>query len=93
VSDTAGDVDECEVRQLAVGAIEARRELRGELEYEAGADPDTSEIEPVGAEPRAEPPAAEPPPAEPPPVQQQLDGVTESADWGWGDAEDYSAPV
>lgn len=26
------------------------------------------------------------------PVQHQLDGVTESADWGW-DPEDYSAPV
>jgi hypothetical protein len=82
----------------AVAGEEAQPPQDVELEYEAGADPDTSEIEPVGAEPRAEPPPAEPPPAEPPPaepppVQQQLDGVTESADWGWGDAEDYSAPV
>ena len=38
-----------------------------------------------------EPSAAEPPPAVP--VQQQIDGVTESADWGWGEPEDYSAPV
>ena len=77
----------------AVAAEDAQPPQDVELEYEAGADPDTSEIEPVVAEPRAEPPPAEPPPAEPPPVQQQLDGVTESADWGWGDAEDYSAPV
>ena len=27
------------------------------------------------------------------PVQHELDGVTESADWGWDDPEDYSAPV
>ena len=27
-----------------------------------------------------------------PAVQHQLDGVTESADWGWDDPEDFSAP-
>jgi hypothetical protein len=27
------------------------------------------------------------------PVQHELDGVTESADWGWDDPEDFSAPV
>src|SRR5438105_4682851 len=32
-----GDVDEGEIAQLAVGAVEARRELRGELEHEPGA--------------------------------------------------------
>ena len=25
--------------------------------------------------------------------QHQLDGVTESADWGWDDPGDFSAPV
>jgi hypothetical protein len=32
-------------------------------------------------------------PTRPAPVQQRIEGVTESADWGWGDPEDYSAPV
>ena len=27
------------------------------------------------------------------PVQHKLEGVTQSADWGWDDPEDYSAPV
>ena len=27
------------------------------------------------------------------PVQHELDGVTQSADWGWDDPEDFSAPV
>jgi hypothetical protein len=48
---------------------------------------DTSELEPVAEEPaQAAPPRAEP-------LQTELEGVTESADWGWGDPEDYSAPV
>jgi hypothetical protein len=85
--------DEWAAPGSAVAGEEAEPSQDVELEYEAGADADTSEIEPVGAEPRAEPPPAEPPPADPAPVQQQLDGVTQSADWGWGDAEDYSAPV
>jgi hypothetical protein len=69
------------------GEIKAR-DLRKEPEPEA----DTSEIQPVAAE---EPPVAEEPPAaeESAPVQQQLDGVTESADWGWGEPDEYSAPV
>jgi hypothetical protein len=65
-------------------------------------DQETSELEAVVEEhePLAEeleraveerePVAEEPPPA---PVQAELEGVTASADWGWGDAEDYSAPV
>jgi hypothetical protein len=55
-----------------------------ELEYDT--EPDTAEIEPVAIAP--EPMAM---PQEP--VQHQLDGVTESADWGWDDPEDFSAPV
>jgi hypothetical protein len=40
---------------------------------------DTAEMEAVTAEPVG--------------VQRELDGVTQSADWGFDDAEDYSAPV
>jgi hypothetical protein len=46
---------------------------------------------------REEPPEPEPEPAAAPapaqPQQHRLDGVTESADWGWDEPEDYSAPV
>jgi hypothetical protein len=52
-----------------------------ELEWEA--EPDTAEIEAV----------QEPVPVAHEPVQHQLEGVTQSADWGWDDPEDYSAPV
>jgi hypothetical protein len=45
----------------------------------AAADQDTAELEAVPVSAVA--------------VQPQLDGVTESADWGFGEAEDYSAPV
>jgi hypothetical protein len=53
-------------------------------DYEAELDhgdkePDTAEMEPVAV-------AHEP-------VQHELDGVTQSADWGWDDPEDFSAPV
>jgi hypothetical protein len=51
-----------------------------EAEYDT--EPDTAEMEPV---------AVTHEPAQP--VQHQLDGVTESADWGWDDPEDFSAPV
>ena len=54
-----------------------------ELEYDYE-EPDTAEMEPVAV-------AAEPVDDEP--VQHQLDGVTQSADWGWHDPEDFSAPV
>jgi hypothetical protein len=50
-----------------------------DYEAELDAEPDTAEMEPVAV-------AAEP-------VQHELDGVTESADWGWDDPEDFSAPV
>jgi hypothetical protein len=50
-----------------------------ELEAEYDAEPDTAEMEPVAVVEE--------------PVQHQLDGVTESADWGWDDPEDFSAPV
>jgi len=36
VSYAAGDVDEGEIAQLAVGAVEARGQLRGEFEHQPG---------------------------------------------------------
>ena len=48
-----------------------------ELEWEA--EPDTAEMEPVVVAHQ--------------PVQHELEGVTQSADWGWDDPEDFSAPV
>jgi len=57
-------------------------------------DADTSEMEPVAAPqpaPRAPSPVQQP--ARPAPVQQRIEGVTQSADWGWGEPEDYSAPI
>ena len=43
--------------------------------------------------PGRKPIASEPMAAGQEPMQHQLDGVTESADWGWDDPEDFSAPV
>jgi hypothetical protein len=43
------------------------------------AEPDTAEMEAVAVAHQ--------------PVQHELDGVTQSADWGWEDPEDFSAPV
>ena len=50
---------------------------------------DTAEMEPVAVaqEPIQDEPAYDEP------VQHELDGVTQSADWGWDEPEDYSAPV
>jgi len=61
--------------------FEPELEWDAEPDYEAEFDtePDTAEMEPVAV-------AHEP-------VQHELDGVTQSADWGWDDPEDYSAPV
>jgi hypothetical protein len=50
-----------------------------EPELEWDDEPDTAEIEPVAVTSE--------------PLQHELDGVTESADWGWDDPEDFSAPV
>jgi hypothetical protein len=50
---------------------------------------DTAEMEPVAVahEPVQDEPAYDEP------VQYELDGVTQSSDWGWDEPEDYSAPV
>jgi hypothetical protein len=50
-----------------------------DYEAELDSEPDTAELEPVTVAPE--------------PVQHELDGVTQSADWGWDDPEDFSAPV
>ncbi|HVG76474.1 MAG TPA: hypothetical protein VM824_13925 [Thermoleophilaceae bacterium] len=61
---------------------EPEYEAESDEEYDADYDdePDTAEIEPVAVTAHQ-------------PVQHQPDGVTESADWGWDDPEDFSAPV
>jgi hypothetical protein len=50
-----------------------------DYEEEYDSEPDTAEMEAVAV-------AQEP-------VQHELDGVTQSADWGWDDPQDFSAPV
>jgi len=57
-----------------------------DYEAELDSEPDTAELEAVTAGP-------EPVSVAPEPVQHELDGVTHSADWGWDDPEDFSAPV
>ena len=48
-----------------------------DYEEQDDSEPDTAEMEPVGSRPRAR-------------AASSLDGVTESADWGWDDPEDFS---
>jgi hypothetical protein len=62
---------------------EPEPEPRPERERRPEPQPVAVESEPVTFEPDLEPVA----------VQRQLDGVTQSADWGFDDPEDYSAPV
>ena len=50
-----------------------------DYEAELHSEPDTAELEAVTVAPE--------------PVQHELDGVTQSADWGWDEPEDFSAPV
>jgi hypothetical protein len=78
-------------REIKVRDVRKEREAQAEPEPkpEPLAEADTSEIAPVAVEE----PAPQPAPADPAPVQQRLDGVTESADWGWGEPDEYSAPV
>ena len=61
--------------------VRARTRLRAGADYEAelDAEPDTAELEAVTVAPE--------------PVQHELDGVTQSVDFGWDDPEDFSAPV
>jgi hypothetical protein len=63
------------------------------------ADPDTAElpalvvVEPAGDEPIHVRRTADQPVVSAEPVQQTLDGVTTSSDWGFDDPEDFSAPI
>jgi hypothetical protein len=50
-----------------------------DYEAELDSEPDTAELEAVTVAPE--------------PMQHELDGVTQSADWGWDHPEDFSAPV
>jgi hypothetical protein len=59
------------------GDLQYEEEVDYEAEYDE--EPDTAEMEPVAVAPE--------------PAQQEIDGVTQSADWGWDEPEDYSAPV
>lgn len=54
-----------------------------DYEAELDAEPDTAELEAVTVAPEPEPE----------PVQHHVEGVTPSADWGYDDPEDFSAPV
>ena len=62
-----------------------------EHEAEFDSEPDTAELEAVTVAPEAATPAHEAAAHEP--VQHELDGVTQSVDFGWDDPEDFSAPV
>jgi hypothetical protein len=67
-----------EAREPAQGAdVQPYLDFGPDAEYEP--EPDTAELEAVTVAPE--------------PVQHELDGVTQSADWGWDDPEDFSAPV
>jgi hypothetical protein len=65
--------------EIVARDLRNERQPEREPEPEPAAEPETSEIEPVAADEQ--------------PAQQRLDGVTESADWGWGEPDEYSAPV
>jgi hypothetical protein len=56
-----------------------------DYEAELDAEPDTAELEAVTVAPD--------PVTVAPVLQHELDGVTQSADWGWDEPEDFSAPV
>jgi hypothetical protein len=80
-------------KEVAPGGVAADAE---ELAADgAAAEQDTSELEPVAWEPSLEGhgSSVEGHEPSPEPVQTELEGVTVSADWGWGEPEDYSAPV
>ena len=65
--------------------VEARDLREPEPEPSPSPSAETTEFEAV-----ADPSRGVAPPRS---AAHQLEGVTESADWGWDDPEDYSAPV
>ena len=67
-------------------------------EPETDLDTDTAEVPALVAEPFEDEPirvrrTIDPAPVAAEPVQQTLDGVTPSSDWGFDDPEDFSAPI
>jgi hypothetical protein len=88
-ADPTGEIRARDLRRKREMEKELGTDPEAGLDHEIEADADTSEIEPVAVDST---PAER---AQPQPVQQRLDGVTQSADWGWGadDPDDYSAPV
>jgi hypothetical protein len=83
---------------------DARELLRGDEPEplpaaESRADADTTEVPALIAEPVEDEPirvhrtTETVPVVAPEPVQQTLDGVTPSSDWGFDDPEDFSAPI
>jgi hypothetical protein len=66
------------------------RDLRAEArEAPPPPPPPEPEPDPEPEQDTSEMPAVEPEPA----AQEELQGVTASADWSWDEPEDYSAPV
>jgi hypothetical protein len=88
-ADPTGEIRARDLRRKREMEKELGTDPEAGLDHEIEADADTSEIEPVAVD------SIPAEPAQPQPVQQRLDGVTQSADWGWGadDPDDYSAPV
>ena len=72
-----GEIHARDLRQEEPDRFERAAEVEVEEAGEVEGEPDTV-LELVTVSPAA---------------QQELDGVTPSADWGWDDPEDYSAPV
>jgi hypothetical protein len=81
---------------------EAADDAEDTAEFAAvAAEPDTEAAQAAPEAPPPRPPEPQPAPEpvtfepdlEPVAVQRQLDGVTESADWGFDEPGDYSAPV
>jgi hypothetical protein len=103
-----GEIEARDMREEAVWEPESPTSHPGRFEREEEEEPvtfepdlewedeeyDTAEMEPVAVaqEPAHDEPAHDEP-AHDEPVQYELDGVTQSADWGWDEPEDYSAPV
>jgi hypothetical protein len=88
---TSGAPVEIEARDLRA---DPEPEPEPDTEPEPEPEPDQVPPEPVAAKPKPKPRKRARPKRRPAPVQEQLaDGVTPSADWGFDDADCYSAPV
>jgi histone H3/H4 len=91
-----------DLRQAQPARVEPELE-RETADVEPEPEQDTAEVpalivepdepEPIRVRRAAAPPAAVPPVVAAEPVQQSFEGVTPSADWGFDDPEDFSAPI